>query len=150
MGTDPSVLKEQLRAALEQQKATSEILAAISRAPFELEKTLQTILEQGAALCRADTGRIMLVEGSTLRERVRPTGTYRQVVPPWQPQAIRITRGTLIGRAVLEGRTHHAPDVRLDHELSSRDHPFTRLAVPIKVAGAVVGVLNFHRAEVAP
>jgi len=150
METEPGILTERLREALEQQRATSEILAAISRSPFELDNTLQTILEQGIALCRADTGRVLQVVGSVLRERVKPTGRYQWVVTPWQPQTIEIDRGTLIGRAVLEARTQHAPDVRLDLEVRHRGSPLTRIAVPIKVAGAVVGVLNFHRVEVAP
>ena len=150
METEPGDLAERLREALEQQRATSEILAAISRAPFELDNTLRTILEQGIALCRADTGRVLQVDGSVLRERVQPTGSYQWVVTPWQPQTIEINRGTLIGRAVLEARTQHAPDVRLDPEIRFKGPPLTRLAVPIMVAGHVRGVLNFHRVEVAP
>ena len=143
-------VKERLREARDQQRATSEILAAISRAPFEVDSTLRTILEQGTALCRADTGRVLQVDGPVLRERVQPTGSYQWVVTPWQPQTVEITRSTLIGKAVLEACTQHAPDVRLDAELRFKGPPLTRLAVPIKVAERVVGVLNFHRVEVAP
>ncbi|MEK7285158.1 MAG: GAF domain-containing protein, partial [Chloroflexota bacterium] len=135
--------RQQLREALERQTATSQVLAAISRSPFELEKTLQTIVEQGLSLCRADTGRIFLIEGQMLRERVRPGGVESSSTVP-------IDRRSLVGRAVLDARTQHAPDIRLEPEIAFRDPPLTRLAVPITSAGTVLGVLNFHRAEVAP
>ena len=137
------LLRRQLREALEQQKATSQVLAAISRSPIELENTLQTIVEQGMALCRADTGRIFIIEDQMLRERVRPGGVESSSMVP-------IDRHTLVGRAVLDVRTQHAPDIRLEPEITFREPPLTRLAVPITSATAVLGVLNFHRAKVAP
>ena len=150
METGPSGLDERLREAIEQQRATSEILASMRRAPFDLDTILQTILEQGIALCRADTGRVLQIEGSVLRERVQPTGSYQWAVTPWQPQTVEITRRTLMGQAALEARTKHVPDVRFDPEVFFKGPPLTRLAVPIMVAGTVVGVLNFHRLEVMP
>jgi hypothetical protein len=53
--------------ALDQQKATSEILGVISRSPGDLQSVFDAIVQSAAHLCDASNASLYRVEGNTLR-----------------------------------------------------------------------------------
>ena len=57
-------LLSELRASLERQTATSEVLGVISRSKFELEPILQSVVRTAMRLCRADQAVIFRLQGS--------------------------------------------------------------------------------------
>ena len=59
-------LFNELRESLEQQTATSEVFGVISRAKFELQPILQTVVDTAARLCRAEQGTISRMDGGCL------------------------------------------------------------------------------------
>ena len=81
-------------------------------------------------------------------------------IPPefrdfWQQNVIRPGRGSSTGRAALERRTIHIPDVLADPEYEMTEaHTSwslrTLLAVPMLREGALVGVIHIQRTEVRP
>src|SRR5262245_4674789 len=98
----------QLREALEQQTATSEILGVIASSPTDIQPVLDVVAENAAKLCDATDAVIGRVDGD-LSRTVAMYGSiphYRRV-----GEASRPSRGTPAGRALLERRTIHVHDI---------------------------------------
>src|SRR5205823_3251685 len=83
-------LVNDLREALEQQTATSEILGIISGSPTELQPVFAAVAERAQRLLGADTGSVLLREGDRIRfvAEVGPTpsAALRMPVPRSQPR----------------------------------------------------------------
>src|SRR5262245_65224287 len=60
-------LRAELRERLDEQAATVEVLAALSRAPADLQGVLDTIFESALRLCDAAGAHVWLVEGERVR-----------------------------------------------------------------------------------
>src|ERR1700739_221160 len=60
-------LARELEEASDRQRATAEVLGAISRSKFELQSILQTVVDTASQLCRADVSVIFRLEGGVYR-----------------------------------------------------------------------------------
>ena len=92
------VRNRDLTQALEQQTATGEILQAISRSPTDAQLVFVAIAANAARLCDANEAQVLRVEGEVLR-LVAASGA------PSMPSVRRLTRGHLVGRAVIDRKT---------------------------------------------
>jgi GAF domain-containing protein len=153
-GQENARLKRELSEALERQKATGEILAAISSATAELQPILDTIVRTASRLCGAEYALIYRLRDGEYHVAAanNATTTFVQYAAshPLAPG-----RSTLIGRTALEKRTVHLPDCLADPEYKAFEYQRagkyrTMLGVPLQQGSAPIGVIALFRAAVKP
>ena len=145
---------DDLSESLQQQTATADVLKVISRSTFDLQTVLQTLVESAARLCDAD---------KTIITRQKNGVFYRAEAYGFSPEfmdyvrniPIQPERGSGFGRALLEGRAVHIPDVKTDPEYTLVEGQRlgdyrTVLTVPMLREGVPTGVLSLTRSEVRP
>ena len=149
-------LLNELRQALEQQTATSEVLKVISTTHGELEPAFQLMLEKATRLCNASFGNLLLMEGEDARvaamhnapsafsELRRRTPVFRP--PEWtrDPTNAYLHISDCVEEPAYKQRDTGA--VAMVELAQAR----TLLNVPMTKDGQLMGYFALYRQEVRP
>jgi len=137
-----------------QQAATADVLKVISSSGFDLQAVFETLVDFAARLCRADKATILLLDDDhfSLVASYGMPADFREYV---QANPFGLDRGSVSGRAALEGHAVHVADVLADpefaqHESQKRGGFRTVLAAPLMREGAPIGAIFLTRAAVNP
>src|SRR6516225_8766296 len=138
--------------ALEQQRATAEVLKIISASRTELEPVLEVVVRSAARYCKADDVTLFELDGQELRE-----AAHWGAVPHLEGLRFPCTRGTVAGRLFLERKPVHVIDIQAEAKdfpegsaLAKRFGHRTIAGVPLLREGVAVGTLQIRRTEVNP
>ena len=112
--------------ALEQQKASAEVLKIISASPTELQSVLEVVVKSAARFCEADDVSIFELDGQDLR-----SAAHWGPLPPLDIGArFPCSRGTVAGRIVLERRPIHVTDLQTAVEEFPEGSAFAKRRTP--------------------
>jgi transcriptional regulator with GAF, ATPase, and Fis domain len=154
------LFKRERDEALEQQKATAEVLRVISSSPAGLEPVFQVMLQNAARICEAKFSALYLYDGERFRvgalhNAPAAFAEFRRREPVFHPPP-----GTGLAQTVATKRTVHDPDITLDKGYVDRNPIVvaavelggfrTVLTVPLLKDDNLIGCISIYRQEVRP
>ena len=133
--------------------AVGRVLGAVTGASFELQPILDRIATEAAALCRAETAHVFLIDGDHFKFVAASGGTpehgeYERAHPD------PIDSGSINGRVALSGHPVQVADLAADADYRGSGYTVggyrTLLGVPIRSNGELIGSFGLGRTTVLP
>jgi two-component system, NtrC family, sensor kinase len=147
-------LFNETKEALAQQTATADVLKVISRSTFDLQTVLNALIETATRQCNADQGTITRKVGEAFF-RSAAYGYSSEYTDYMRETPVQMDRGSVAGRALVDGRIVHIADIKADSEYTFSPGLHlgnfrTAIGVPMLREGVSIGVLALTRKEVLP
>ena len=145
------LFKRERDEALEQQKATAEVLRIISASAGALTPVFKAIVKSAVDLCGARFGAVFRMEDDLLHlvTDYNFGPTQRQLLGAMYPMAPN--RGHISGRAILTGAPVQIPDINADEDYKSVEAKKagfrSLLAAPLLQGGRAIGSIVIYRTE---
>ncbi len=146
-------LLSELREALAQQTATSDVLRVISSSPGDLKPVFESILDNATRICQAEFGTIYRYDSMLFHMEASHGEPAELLEFRKQRGAFRPPSGQPLDRMLQTNAVVHSMDDAAEPVVSpaaqlggARSH----LAVPMFKEGALVGAITIYRTEVRP
>jgi hypothetical protein len=114
--TKAAQLRRERDEAIEQQASTAEVLKIISRSPTNVQPVFDAICESASRLCKAVFSVVWRYDGDLLHYAASHNFTPEVLDRIFKTYPKRPDRSLAAGRAVLDGRIAHVPDMLADRE----------------------------------
>src|SRR5262249_16879788 len=105
-------LFQELKEALEQQTATSEILGVIASSPTDIQPVLDVVAENAARLCDAKDAQLFRVDGTA----VQTIASYGSMQALPIGEELPLSRDLVHCRAIIDRQTVHVHDLAAEIE----------------------------------
>jgi GAF domain-containing protein len=145
-------LFNELKEALEQQTATSEILGVIASSPTDIQPVLDVVAENAARLCDASDAAIWRTDG----DKYWLVASHGSIPVPRSEESRPMTRSIPSGRAMFDKEAVHVHDILSPDSLAEFPEAFrsggvrTVLVTPLLREGLVIGAIHIRRTDVRP
>ncbi|WP_425066561.1 ATP-binding protein [Reyranella sp.] len=143
----------ELSESLEQQTATAEILQAISQSPTDVRPVLDVVVVAARRFCGASDSAIVLRDGEEL-----VGAAHDGPLSAWVGERRPLDRASTTGRAIVDGRTVHTPDIdALDPvefaaaiAMAHRHKWRANLVAPMLREGTAIGCIVLRKTDPGP
>jgi two-component system, NtrC family, sensor kinase len=145
--TQVARLTHELHEALEQQRATSEILGVVARSRTDAQSVLDAVCQSAAQLCEAYDAAIWRADG----DRALMAAHHGPIT---QIESVPLVRGSVVASSILDKRTIHITDLQARADEFPVTSEYARslgfrtgLYVPLMREGVAIGVITLRRVE---
>jgi len=152
--TELETRNSELRVALEQQTATSEILRVISSSPTDVQPTFDAIAASATQLCGALNSLVIRFDGRLMHLAAHHNVSPERLDALEQVFPMPPSRASVSGRAIMTGAVAHVADIGRDPEYALPVATLVGyrsvLGVPMLHDGVPVGAILVARDRLAP
>ena len=159
--TKIALLKRERDEAIEQQKATAEVLRVVSASPGDLKPAFSVVLESATRLCQANFGVLYLCEKNAYRAVAMHNAPSAFIEVRHREPLVSMTGTTVLAEVARTKRTIQTADMAKDPAYQEEPTEYLALrqanwrtqrlvTVPMLKDNELVGAITIYRQEVRP